>query len=178
MTDHRLTAGGENVEDASRRLLEERARHLAAPLRKKTGAENAQNTLVFRRGGERFGLPLDVVVEVQRGPALAHIPTASPPVIGVIGWRGRILTVIDPGNARPDSSDGDREWRAVIVGQSRARIVIYADAVDDALELGPDDCRPLDDAAPAAAARIPVRGITGDALVLVDGVALLERYPG
>ena len=178
MTDHRLTGPAENADTASRRVLEQRARHLAAPLRETTGVETAHNTLVFRRGGERFGLSLDVVIEVQRGPALAHIPTASPPVVGVIGWRGRILTVIDPANSRPDSSDTDREWRAVIVGQSRARIVIYADAVDDAQEVRPDDCRPLDDTARAAEARIPVRGISGDALVLVDGAALLERYPG
>lgn len=159
-----------------RKILEERARQLAAPLAELTALGVGEETLVFRRGSERFGISLDAVVEVQRGPAMTPLPTASAPIVGVIAWRGRILTVIDIGGSGGRlAADGD--WRAVIVGRARARVAIIADAVDETRAVLPDELRAIDDVAPALeSGRVPLTGIASDALIVIDGEALLARY--
>jgi purine-binding chemotaxis protein CheW len=159
-----------------RSVLEDRARHLAAPLAELSNIAAGDATLVVRRGSERFGIPLDAIVEVQRGPAMTPLPTAAAPVVGVIAWRGRILTVIDIA-ASGTRIDADTRWHAVIVGRSRARIAIVADAVDETRSIDAADIRPLDEVAPPLrSAHAPVRGVTADALVVIDGEALLARY--
>ncbi|HUQ82395.1 MAG TPA: chemotaxis protein CheW [Gemmatimonadaceae bacterium] len=157
-----------------RSVLEDRARDLAAPLVELSDGAAGDATLVIRRGSERFGIPLDAVVEVQRGPSMTPLPTAAAPVVGVIGWRGRILTVIDIA-ASGASIGADTEWRAVIVGRSRARIAIFADAVDETRVIEAGEIRPPDEVA-LRSEHAPLRGITADALIVLDGEALLSRY--
>jgi len=79
-------------------ILRERARQLARPLAgigelNATGA-GATSVLVARLGDERATIALDHIIEVYRAAALTPIPGARTPVIGVIAWRGRVLTVV------------------------------------------------------------------------------------
>ncbi len=163
--------------DAERRVLEHRARELARPSSTSTRGAIGDETLVFLRGRERFGIPLDAVVEVRRGPPLTPLASATAPVVGVIAWRGRILTVIDIGEAADRTTRDD--WRAVIVGRSRACIAIVADAVDETRTVVPDEWRPIDELGSASRlARAPIRGVTSDALIILDGEQLLRQYAG
>ena len=51
--------------------------------------------LVFELAGERYALPLAVVREIMRVPAITEVPRAPESVLGVISARGRVTTLID-----------------------------------------------------------------------------------
>ncbi len=159
----RLTGGAA----ALQARLESRARALAArPDAGVPGDEEggAVRSMVFRRGSERFALPLLDVVEISRHARVTPLAGAAAPVVGLAGWRGRVLTVIDlnPGAG----SEGDH---LVVAGSGRATFAIVADDLEDARSL-------TGDAAAAADARRAAyaTGVTSDAITLLD-YELLQR---
>ena len=160
-----VNGGKQLAADALRAKLEERARALAVrPDGDAPGAEHADRTefMVFRRGSERFGLPLADVVEISRHARVTPLAGAAAPVVGLAGWRGRVLTVIDlnPGAG----SEGDH---LVVVGTGRAAFAVLADELEDA--------RPLCADPQAGEHRVPfATGITTDAITLL-GYTLLQN---
>src|SRR6476661_2947282 len=146
---------------ALRARLESRARVLAA--RAETAASGhdaagAVQSMVFRRGSERFALPLVDVVEISRHARVTPLAGAAAPVVGLAGWRGRVLTVIDlnPGA----ESEGDH---LVVAGSGRAAFAILADDLEDARPLAGDAAAPADPRRAAYAT-----GVTSDAVTLLD----------
>jgi purine-binding chemotaxis protein CheW len=55
----------------------------------------ALEVLLFELSNERFGLPLDSVLEVVRAVALRSLPNAPPIVEGIIDVHGEIVPVLD-----------------------------------------------------------------------------------
>ncbi len=56
----------------------------------------ASRMVVFRAGGERFGLPLEAVREVVvPQPPFARVPRAPAAVRGAMNLRGRVLAVVE-----------------------------------------------------------------------------------
>jgi chemotaxis signal transduction protein len=53
--------------------------------------------VVFLCGGQRFGLPLEGVKEIIAPRQFTRLPGAAAPVCGLIGVRGRAVTVLDLG---------------------------------------------------------------------------------
>lgn len=51
--------------------------------------------LTFQMSGERFGLPVDLVLEVLAWPSLRQIPTAPDYVAGLLNYHGDMVPVID-----------------------------------------------------------------------------------
>jgi purine-binding chemotaxis protein CheW len=60
-----------------------------------TSQNDALLTLTFRIGTQYYGLPVSVVVEIVRIPALIPLAGAPPAVIGLLNLRGRYLPVVD-----------------------------------------------------------------------------------
>ncbi|MEW5734045.1 MAG: chemotaxis protein CheW [Thermodesulfobacteriota bacterium] len=84
-------------ETEKRRILEERARKLSAlPATMETALQERQ-LLVFRLGGERFGVALASVGEIAPVPAVCRVPCTPDFVKGVVNFRGRIISLIDVG---------------------------------------------------------------------------------
>ena len=83
--------------DVDRAVLARRAQRLARPLAEPEATDSVHQSphLVIRIGDERLGIPLEHVIEVHRFASLTPIPGARPPVVGVVAWRGRVLTVLD-----------------------------------------------------------------------------------
>lgn len=52
--------------------------------------------LIFRLGGEEFGVEIGRVLEVMRTPPVTEVPRAPPDILGVISVRGDVVTVVDP----------------------------------------------------------------------------------
>jgi purine-binding chemotaxis protein CheW len=52
--------------------------------------------LIFRLGGEEFGIEIGRVLEVMRTPPVTEVPRAPPEILGVISVRGDVVTVVDP----------------------------------------------------------------------------------
>jgi purine-binding chemotaxis protein CheW len=90
-----------------RRVLQERARALSKP-RRAQRSETAERILVFQSGAERYGIPLQDVVEVVANAQLTVVPGTPPRVAGLIQFRGEIRPVyyleklLDPGRAASD----------------------------------------------------------------------------
>ncbi|AKI97258.1 chemotaxis protein CheW [Kosmotoga pacifica] len=57
--------------------------------------EEKESYLVFTIAGKRFAFPLEAVVEVTEYVEPREVPNPPPGVIGIIGWRKRILPVVD-----------------------------------------------------------------------------------
>lgn len=160
-----------------RAILEARARRLArvfiedqAPL----DATNSDTVLVIGLGAERVGVSLDYITEVHRAARLTPIPGARVPVAGAIAWRGRVLTVLDIALQRTGPVTIGETTRIVVIGQRRAAFGIVADEVEDAQLVDLHDAAPVETVDPARAGLI--RGVTPDALVVLDVPALIARF--
>jgi purine-binding chemotaxis protein CheW len=159
-------------------ILRERARQLAQPLAgvgelNATGP-SAASVLVAKLGNERASLPLDHIIEVYRAVALTPIPGARTPVVGVIAWRGRVLTVLDIAHSRSGPIAITDTTRIIVIGKRTATFGIFADEVDDVEDLNTQEAVPVEDISPAR--REFVRGVTSNALVVLDADALIARF--
>jgi chemotaxis signal transduction protein len=159
-------------------VLRERARQLARPLGAigELNAIGASETsvLVAKFGDERASLALDHIIEVYRAAALTPIPGARSPVIGVVAWRGRVLTVLDIAHSRSGPIAITGTTRIIVIGRRTAAFGILADEVDDVEDLNTQQAVPIEDTSPGR--REFVRGVTSNALVVLDAAALIARF--
>ncbi|MFQ5878092.1 MAG: chemotaxis protein CheW [Acidobacteriota bacterium] len=54
-----------------------------------------ERLLIFRLGGQEFGIPLDSIVEIIRHRPPTPVPGAGGAVEGILALRGRMVTVFD-----------------------------------------------------------------------------------
>jgi chemotaxis signal transduction protein len=134
-------------------------------------ADAAAEHLIFALGGERYGIAARLAREAIRAPRLMPLPGVPDFVAGVIALRGEIVAVFDLGRllggpARPATDPG---W-VLALGGERVEFGVAADEVQEVRTL------------PAATALLPpegeaasyLRGITAEALLVLDGEALLR----
>jgi purine-binding chemotaxis protein CheW len=125
------------------------------------GAE--QVFLVFRLGGDEFGLPIEAIDEVARVPAkITRVPKTPKFLEGVVNLRGEVIPVIDQ-RRRFDMPklEQDEGRRLVIVRTERHRAGLIVDGVSEVLRTAEDAIAPPPD-------------LTGDITKLVRGVITLE----
>jgi purine-binding chemotaxis protein CheW len=82
---------------ASRREQTRKKAHLstdAAAFVAPDATEVLEDLLVFQLAGEPFGLRLNVVAEIIRPPALAHMPLVPPSLLGLANLRGVVMPVV------------------------------------------------------------------------------------
>ena len=173
VAEAQLEEGASMSAEDARVILDERARILARPIEARSEAETSE-VIVFLVGEETYAVALEHVVEVARGVGITPLPGAEWPVIGVTGWRGRILTVLDVSStARSHLEPGD-ESRILVLGERRAAFGVIASVIEDVRKLAADSVTPsLDE--PAGRAEY-VRGMTNDAIVMLDVPALIQRF--
>lgn len=164
----------EHDPERERRTLEARARSLAQPLEPPI-AGGVLDVVSFKLGSESYALESRYLRAVFRLSELSPIPGAQAPVFGVTPWRGELLTVLDlrqllgvPATGLSDLS------RVLVVGEARAAFGILVDAVDDLVTLPLSTIRPP--AEGVAVQREFLRGITGEALIVLDAAELLRLH--
>lgn len=161
-----------------RTVLQERARQLARPLvaigNRDLSTVGAILVLVARLGEERASIALDHVIEVYRAAELTPVPGAQAPVVGLIAWRGRVLTVLDIAHTRSRPIALTDATRILVIGQRTASFGIIADEVEDVQDLNTQEATPIENLSPSR--REFVRGMTADALVVLDAAALIARF--
>jgi purine-binding chemotaxis protein CheW len=167
------TAGGD------REILALRARQLARPF--SDSMQDAQATdgdlsafLVVRIGAERFGLALDHITEVYRVDAITPIPGAHSPVVGVIAWRGRVLTVLDIAQKRSTPLTITSDSRILVIGVRRALFGIVTDEVEDTEHIYAQDISPADEVVTSRPEF--VGGVSADAIVVLDAAAIMRTF--
>jgi purine-binding chemotaxis protein CheW len=157
--------------EAAQRILEERAARLAQPIA--TGAANAlRDMIVLAVDGSRYGIELRFVMEVVRNPSVAAVPNTPEIVAGVVNWRGHVLPVFDLGRlfGRPATGPGDT---AVIIGLDEAEFAVLAGDDIERASIPNEDIR-TDVSAAFESGQALVRGITDQAVVVLDGEILLR----
>lgn len=88
--------------------------------------------LAFHKAGERYGVPIDDVLEVQTLDQFTSVPRTPSFIPGVVHWRGSILALLDPGKLFGIAESGIADTHAcVIVEAAHKRIALVTGEVDD-----------------------------------------------
>jgi purine-binding chemotaxis protein CheW len=161
--------------EQARRVMDERARRLAEPARKMRRAAGSHEALVFSVGRARYALPTQFVLEVAPLGQFTSLPGASDLLFGVASLRGDVLAIFQPralfGGEAHDASE--RRW-LVVCGERHAEFALLADAVHELRRLDEEEAlAPLGSADESGGEY--VRGVTADALLLLDGAKLLAE---
>jgi purine-binding chemotaxis protein CheW len=167
-------------EDVMQRLTANQQTQRAQPVNTDAAAGKELIFLVFRLGGDEFGLPIDTVVEVaQVPPQITRVPKTPKFLEGVVNLRGDILPVVDQRRRfdmpKLDASEGRR---LVVVKTDRHRAGLIVDSVSDVLRTHAENVEPPPDLTEATS-RL-VRGVINlekskRMVLLLDPTELLTR---
>jgi purine-binding chemotaxis protein CheW len=169
----RAIAGGiEPSQEEVWARLQERARLLARPLTTPVGRDQLE-VVTFTLATETYAIESRYVIEVFRLRELAPLPGAKQPITGLTAWRGDLLVVLDirPVLGLPATSLNDL-GRVVVLGRERHGFGILADGAGELMTLDASALRPLREGSNAREG--VVRGMTSDAVLLLDGDAVLR----
>jgi purine-binding chemotaxis protein CheW len=176
--------------ERKRQVLEERARLLARPTDSPVAAPPAQRepkwsgsplleVVVFTLGNEEYALETRHVREVVRLADWTPLPGAPAFLLGVLNLRGDILAVLDlrsffgiVGRGEPGAS-ATGAARVLVLGTERAEFGMLADAAREVRAVRADEVLEPPGSL-AGAGREYVRGVTKEALVVLDGAVLLQ----
>jgi purine-binding chemotaxis protein CheW len=158
----------------ARRLLDDRARKLAEPLPEQPRAGETLLVVTFALAGERYAIEARWVREITRFVDFTPVPGSAGFLVGVTNLRGEIVAVF---NLRrffglSDTAVTDLS-RVVVIGEDRNEFGILADQVHDIRSLREKDVLEPPGSTPSAG-RPYVRGVTRDALIVLDGTRLLR----
>ena len=114
------------------------------------------------------------MIEIGRLSHFSPLPGAPPHLVGITNLRGEILPIFDLravlGLSRRALDDMSR---LVVLGKHRAEFGILADATRELTALASSEVLRTPPSVSEDARRY-MRGVTQDALVVLDGTALLE----
>ena len=158
-----------------RDVLRQRAVRLARPLDIEQSSTARIDAVGFSLGREQYAIDARYVFAVFQLKSLTPLPGARAPVAGLSPWRGDVLTVLDiRGLVGATPTALDDLARVIVVGQERPEFGLLADRLDDPLRLGPGSVHPLS-AERAGRGSDILRGVTSDAVVMIDAPTLLAR---
>jgi purine-binding chemotaxis protein CheW len=156
----RLAQRGEQTiaPDSLARKLEARAKTLRGRAHAEQAAETPWAFLAFNKGAERYGVPLDQVLEVQALEQFSPVPGTPAFLPGVVHWRGSILTLLDLGKLLQVRESGLADLLVcVIVEAAGRRLAVVAREVEDIVSIPRSQVRP----APRLSEHVPPEWILG-----------------
>jgi purine-binding chemotaxis protein CheW len=105
--------------------------------------ETAQETVVVRLGGCRYGVAMSSVAEVGRPPVLTRVPGLPEWVAGAANWRGRVLAVLDvrPLLGAPREAL-DRRGRMLVLTHAGSSIGLLVEDVEGTVAVAADRVEP------------------------------------
>jgi purine-binding chemotaxis protein CheW len=161
----------------TRAILDERARTLARVPDRADAVAAGPRVAIFAIGGERFAIEARHVLHVFRASGLTPIPGVPAEYAGVINHRGEILAVLDLGRmlgVEPGEGTRDDAGWILVLADDRGELGALVDAVHEVRTLGTGELLDRPAVAEQAVRHDYVLGVTGDALILIDGGALLR----
>ncbi len=159
--------------DRAKAVMDERARALARRPAPAPAPGETLEVVTFALGAERYGLEARHVLEVLRLADLTPVPGTPDFLAGVTNLRGDILAVVDLRRLLGVAVRGLTDLaRVIVVGGDRAELGLLADAAHGVTALRAEEL--LDPpGSVSGAGRDYVRGITREALIVLDGAVLL-----
>lgn len=171
-----LESGGDLPREEVARILRDRALALATPLDDAAPAAEMIELLVFSLAGERFGVEIARVLEVTALRELIPVPCTPAFVLGVINYRGRIVTVLELRRLLNLPGEGVAKGRGVIVVEAGGMTFgTVADTIAGTLSVPAHQVAPPPEAFTGLRLAL-TRGIT-DALITVLDLDALARTP-
>ncbi len=171
---HALETGGRLSTEQAREILSRRAEELARP--PAASADGATIEVVeVRLADERYGIESREVFAVLPLLELVPLPGAAPPLAGLTPWRGGVLTVLDVRGSLglPLTALNDLK-RVVVLADGRDGVGVLVDSLVGISRVPTGAIGPLP--GETGARREYIRGIAGDALLLLDGAALVALH--
>lgn len=94
--------------------------------------------VAFRLAGQLYGLPIDVVQEIQQLAELLPLPDDDPALVGLIELRGAVVPVLDlRALVGLEESSYTLETPMVFCHVSGHQVCLIVDSVDDVVDLPP-----------------------------------------
>lgn len=155
-------------------LMDERARTLARVPAQAPRAGEMIELATFALANERYGVERRYVREIVRLTGFTPVPGTSDFLVGVINLRGEILAVFDLRKLLGISESAFSEQsRVIVLGGEHIELGLLADAADEVSVLRADELLEPPGSV-AGIGREYVRGVTKDALIVLDGDVLLK----
>ena len=130
--------------------------------------------MTFALGTERYAVETEYVREVVRLADFSPVPRAPDFVLGVTNLRGEVLCLVDLRTLFDVSSKGLTDLsRIVVMGIERTEFGILVDETFEIARLRPDEIVPASESV-AGVGREYLLGVTREALIMLDGAALLR----
>jgi purine-binding chemotaxis protein CheW len=169
-----ISGEAERSPDEVARVLDDRARALARPIEAGSKGEMIE-VLTFTLSGERYAVESRCVFAAVRLEHITVVPSAEPPLVGLTAWRGELLALFDlrvltGTSARPLS---DLAW-IVVLGDTSAAFGVLVDALHPVFRIPVSEIHPLPGG--GAGTREYVRGVTSEALLVLDAGDLIRTY--
>jgi purine-binding chemotaxis protein CheW len=159
--------------ERARAVMEERAR-LLARTQSQAPVEETLEVVTFALAAERYAIETQYVRAVVRMVDLTPVPGAPAFVAGITNYRGQLLCVVDLRSVFEPSTTGPTgSSRLIVLGVERVEFGVLADRVDAILRLPASEVLPLSGSV-AGVGREYLRGVSRDAMMVVDGGLLLE----
>lgn len=173
-TERVISGHGERSPEEVARLLEARARTLARPIETDSGIEKLE-VLTFALSGERYAVESRYVFAALRLEHITLVPSAEPPLVGLTAWRGEILALFDLRILTGTSTRAlsDLSW-VVVLGDRSAAFGILVDTLHPVIRIPASNIHALPGG--VSGTREHVRGVTPDALLVLDAGDLISTY--
>ena len=160
--------------ERAREIMDARAQALARVQQSAPDAGEVLEVATFALADERYAIETRFVSEVTRLTDCTRVPGTPDCLLGVTNLRGEILSVIDlrkffdlPIRELSDQS------RVIVLGVERAEFGVLADAAHEVTSLRRDELLEVPGSV-TGLGREYLRGVTSDALIVLDGAALLQ----
>ena len=167
-TQKAIHTGNELPQEEIARILNRRAQALAAPPEDTAPATKMIPLLVVTLSGERFGIEAAPIIEVISLQGLISVPCTPTFVIGVVNYRGRILTVLDFRKLFKLAGQGATEKGQVVVLKAEGMVWgVFIDAVEEVIQVPAHEVTP----SPATFSddcRNFILGMTGEMITILD----------
>ncbi len=155
-------------------VLKARARALARELDREAPREGRLEVVEFSLAGETYAVEHRQVKEVYPLRDLAPLPCTPPFVLGIINFRGQILTVIDfrglLGLSVPQES---RAGQIVVIEAGETQLGLLVDEIKGVRCVPAEDLQSGLVTLTGVSAEY-VRGVTHDGTAVLDAVAILS----
>jgi purine-binding chemotaxis protein CheW len=159
--------------ERARAVMDERARALARVSADSEQAAELVEVVVFTLANERYAIETRHVREVVRFTDFTRLPAAPEFLVGITNLRGHILAVIDLRKFFGVAVKGLTDLsRVIVLGGERPEFGVLADTTHEVTTLRADAVLEPPGSV-AGVAREYLRGITQEALIVLDGAVLL-----
>lgn len=167
-----------NETPSEQTILDQRARALAQPHRRKTSRRGWRRVLAFRLLGRPYGVDLDRVDAILRIGDICPVPLTPPHLQGIIRRNGQSITLVSLRYFFDPRAEGvyDADYAMIVTAGSK-RFALQAEDVEGVLHLDPAAVRPPPDNLDPAQ-RPYVDGVTAEGVILlsVDQLVAAEHF--